>query len=563
MSITKYFRIIKIILRRLGIIKSTQDKIIKKLLKTKIPKEYLIKSEKSKNILIHSVRPNFLNNLILELLLAKSLVARGNNVFFLFDDNIIFDCDSDAFFIKNFKERICIPCQKILKKLIKYHKKEEIQIFTYSQFITKEKIEDVTKNVFNFEFKSIEDIKNYKIKGIDVGKYALSSAIRYFRNDIEELSEKSKYYIKKKIRDCLLSLKIAENFQKKIKIDLIGTSHGIYSSYGPFLDFFIDKIKNFFTYSYVYGGFKGKSIVFKLNSKVALNKRDEYWNYFKDKIFTNEEKQKLLTFLERRFNGQIGDTKIYFRILGEVDNSLLLKKFKESKNETFALFPNVIWDASLVGDDTIFNSMKEWVLETIDYFKNDPTKNLIIKVHPSEQTLMISPTTIIDHIKNKFPELENYENIIILPPNTNFRPYDLFKIIDAGIVYNGTLGLEMILNKIPVIIAGNAHYLHKWFTYEINSKKDYFNIFENLKKLKEKVDLYYKKALKYGHIYFLQNEIPFPLRTDKEISNAYSYKELKSNPHIFLRGKNSYLDYTCDVILGKEKYIEDWYYQLQ
>ncbi len=195
--------------------------------------------------------------------------------------------------------------------------------------------------------------------------------------------------------------------------------------------------------------------------------------------------------------------------------------------------------------------------------KNKQTKNLIIKVHLGEQTLMRTPTTVMQHIKNSFPELEKHKNIIILPSNTNFTAYYLFKFIDVGIVYNETLGLEMLLNKLLVIISGNAHYRYKEFTYEINSKEEFFNAFENIDKLKKIINNNYEMALKYARLFFLQSEIPFPLRSDIELGKVWKLKELKSNPYLFLRGKNKYLDYICDSILGNEKYIEDWYYKLQ
>ena len=83
---------------------------------------------------------------------------------------------------------------------------------------------------------------------------------------------------------------------------------------------------------------------------------------------------------------------------------------------------------------------------------------------------MESKRTVLDSINSKFISLP--KNIKIIPPNTKISPYSLFPFIDVGIVYNGTVGLEMSTQGIPVVVAGNAHYGKKAFTYDISTKKD-------------------------------------------------------------------------------------------
>ena len=46
------------------------------------------------------------------------------------------------------------------------------------------------------------------------------------------------------------------------------------------------------------------------------------------------------------------------------------------------------------------------------------------------------------------------------PVNT----YDLFEIADLGLVYTTTVGLEMAMSGVPVIVVGKTHYRGKGFT---------------------------------------------------------------------------------------------------
>ena len=56
----------------------------------------------------------------------------------------------------------------------------------------------------------------------------------------------------------------------------------------------------------------------------------------------------------------------------------------EEQKKTIGLTTNVIWDAQIHYDDTIFPSMMEWVYETLIYFSKNQHYNLLIRVHPTE-----------------------------------------------------------------------------------------------------------------------------------------------------------------------------------
>ncbi len=175
---------------------------------------------------------------------------------------------------------------------------------------------------------------------------------------------------------------------------------------------------------------------------------------------------------------------------------------------------------------------------------------MIVKIHPSEAYVAKSRNTVSDFIIKNFSPIT--DNIKIIPPVTTISPYSLFSFIDTGIVYNGTIGLEMSLYRVPVIVSGITHYGDLGFTYDVSSKNEYKKILQKkLPKLNEKQN---KIARLYAYFYFLKSFVPYNLVYNKSFLKLgwtiNSFEELKE-------GKNRYLDILCDYI-AKNKYYQNW-----
>jgi capsule polysaccharide export protein KpsC/LpsZ len=56
--------------------------------------------------------------------------------------------------------------------------------------------------------------------------------------------------------------------------------------------------------------------------------------------------------------------------------------------------------------------------------------------------------------------------------------YDLIALADLGLVYTTTVGLEMAMSGLPVIVAGRTHYRGKGFTQDPESWDAYFSVLD-------------------------------------------------------------------------------------
>ena len=118
---------------------------------------------------------------------------------------------------------------------------------------------------------------------------------------------------------------------------------------------------------------------------------------------------------------------------------------------------------------------------------------------------------MVDVVRKTLPELPEY--IHVIAPEEKVNTYDLVALTDVGLVYTTTVGLEMALKGLPVVVAGQTHYRGRGFTYDPTSWVDYFKILgrllENPKVFrldKEKIDL----AWKYAYHFFYTFPLPFP-----------------------------------------------------
>jgi len=86
-------------------------------------------------------------------------------------------------------------------------------------------------------------------------------------------------------------------------------------------------------------------------------------------------------------------------------------------------------------------------------------------------------------------------------------------VADLGLVYTTTVGLEMALRGIPVIVAGKTHYRNRGFTQDPNTWVDYFKVLNRLLlNLKESrlTDTQMELAWKYTYLFFFKYPLPFP-----------------------------------------------------
>jgi hypothetical protein len=175
------------------------------------------------------------------------------------------------------------------------------------------------------------------------------------------------------------------------------------------------------------------------------------------------------------------------------------------------LAANVIGDSLTLGRQVFSHSMTEWLLRSVQMFAARPDVQLVVRIHPGER--YTQGPSVAEVIQSAAPG-GLPEHIHVVPAADPLNTYDLIEIADLGLVYTTTVGMEMAMSGVPVIVAGQTHYRGKGFTLDPASWEDYAALLEQTlaagdaahRLTQEQVEL----AWEYAYRFFFEYPLPFP-----------------------------------------------------
>jgi hypothetical protein len=153
--------------------------------------------------------------------------------------------------------------------------------------------------------------------------------------------------------------------------------------------------------------------------------------------------------------------------------------------------------------------MEEWISRTVQYFAGRPDVQLVIRVHPGE--VLVHGTSMMDVVHQLLHRLP--EHIRLIGPKDKVNTYDLMEVADLGLVYTTTVGMEMAMMGVPVIVSGQTHYRAHGFTYDPDSWVTYFKLLGQMldnPKLYQLSHAQIERALEYVYGFFFDFPRPFP-----------------------------------------------------
>jgi hypothetical protein len=173
------------------------------------------------------------------------------------------------------------------------------------------------------------------------------------------------------------------------------------------------------------------------------------------------------------------------------------------------LATNVIGDSLTLGRQVFSDSMTEWLERTVQYFAARPDVQLVVRIHPGE--LITQGPSVVDVVHKALPSIP--EHIHLVPADAKVNTYDIVEIAGLGLVYTTTVGMEMAMSGVPVIVVGNTHYRDKGFTLDPSSWEDYFarltfalSEHESSRLSQSQVE----QAWNYAYRFFFEYPQPFP-----------------------------------------------------
>ena len=503
-------------------------KRLKKIVKNSSVQPKIIKEGKKK-ILFNTIYGMYGALIYWEWTLAKALQLRGHDVKVLTCGKALTMCTSEYTVHRLHDDKTCKHCVDFSSEFLEI---SDIPYDTYGDYISDGEIEEIKGKISQL---SKNECHNYVYKDVEAGTLSKNATIRYFKGAIDPDEQLYLHILRSELINSIISIDVAEKFLKETKPDILVSRHLGYSSWGSFAEYLSKKGVRI---CYPGGGYKKNVIGFDFNIKGDTDKKFKkyYEEYRRKKPLNKHEDAELQAFLDKRIQGEEGDTSTYGYENNDVKELFDFKKYKM----TYAIFPNVAWDASLLSIHGAFNNVYEWTNYTIELFKEKPDFQLIVKIHPGEKSHK-SENTVLDHINNKFDTFP--KNIKIIPMDTKISPYSLFSIVDVGLIYNGTTGLEMTLYGLPVITAGLARYGRKGFTYDVSTKQEYEKML--FRKLPNLTPEQMQMARIYAYFYFVKGFLPYKyVKRTSFLNTGWNVKSLDE----FAEEKDEILDKICDYI---------------
>lgn len=290
----------------------------------------------------------------------------------------------------------------------------------------------------------------------------------------------------------------------------------------------------------------GKCCYARWDAAMNLN-FSKAWKNFLQSPLKNRQKKKIQKWLQRNTLEKKGKTKEIYASK-EYREETALQGLNPEK--PIALMPaNIVWDLSSLNKQIVFPGVMDWIAETAEWFKVHPEFQLIIKAHPTELDPLLPPTKERIEVALAQRKVRLPKNVFLLPPRSKVTVYQLFPIIQAGIVHTTTTGAEMAAVGLPVITTARAPYRGFGFTMDPNTRGEYFEFLEKAlcgKKIlntKTQKDLAYKYILFHNHHYYMDlGDIAEPSRVRNPRLKIRSIKEL-------FPGRNRLRDYVSDSIM--------------
>ncbi len=246
------------------------------------------------------------------------------------------------------------------------------------------------------------------------------------------------------------------------------------------------------------------------NAEIMRQDTSDMWKVQQDSKLSNDQLKRIQNMFENRQQAKVGEnfTRKWQNLPSQGSDNV--REQLKLDNRPIVLLPtNVLGDSLTLGRQTFTKTMAEFVSRTILYFIGRPDIQLVIRIHPGE--ILSREYSMVDVVKQTLPQLPEY--IHVIHPEEKINTYDLVSIADVGLVYTTTVGLEMALQGLPVVVTGQTHYRDRGFTYDPNSWVEYFkllgSILENPSQFrlsKEKIQL----AWKYAYHFFYTFPMPFP-----------------------------------------------------
>lgn len=155
------------------------------------------------------------------------------------------------------------------------------------------------------------------------------------------------------------------------------------------------------------------------------------------------------------------------------------------ENDYYLMLLNSVWDSAALGLHTVYESMIDWILDTIEWVLNNSEKTIVIRQHPAERVDYINNT---DSYENKIHDrFGTNKRIIFIEAKNDINTYDLIENSSCVLGFSSTSIVESVALGKPAIIVSSTYYANLGIVYNADSKEEYYTYLDKASKNELKV----------------------------------------------------------------------------
>jgi hypothetical protein len=395
----------------------------------------------------------------------------------------------------------------------------------------------------------VETLKDWKLGQWKLGEHALAGALRFFAlGDLKGVKD-ADGVARKFVKSAVLTARGMDRILKKGGYDVVCANHGIYVPQGVIGEVARARGVRVVNWNPAY---RRSCFIFSHGDSYHHTMVTEPTSVWENMTLTPAQRERIESYLRDRRQAK-GDW-IWFNKADDIAQSQIRDELGLDARPVIVALTSVVWDAVLHYESNAFESLTDWVLQTIRYFAGRPDLQLVIRIHPAEVTGFVkSRAKMGDAIAKAFPQLP--ENVRVIQPDNPMSTYSLMDHANAVIVYSTKTGIESSAQGMPVIVAGEAWIRNKGFSLDAVSPESYRAILDTLPLAGPLSEAERERAVLYAYHFFFRRMIDLPFLTAPGPAEFEIEVDRLSD---LGPGHFSGLDCVCDGILtGTTPFVHD------
>lgn len=151
---------------------------------------------------------------------------------------------------------------------------------------------------------------------------------------------------------------------------------------------------------------------------------------------------------------------------------------EDDYNENIDIFIplNIDWDSAAVPRWSIFSSMKQWLIETLDYLVKETTQKIMVREHPV--TVLFKDDFNFTNYEGILRNRYDPERVIFISATDKINTYKQLKKCKLVLPYTSTVGIEAAALGKSVVLCNDVYYSSAITDKCLHDKIDYFKTIE-------------------------------------------------------------------------------------